>query len=100
MLFATALTATIFSAYGVSLKAAQEDRNDAYSGTSTYEDYNTGYNYTSTYRYSETPHGTSYSSTFDDSEAPEGDITNSYWQYNADGTSYEWYSVNDGATGK
>ncbi len=100
MLFATALTATIFSAYGISLKAAQEDRNEAWTGTYSYDDYNTGYNNTGTYRYSENAYGTSYSSTYDDSEAPAGDITSSYWQNNADGTSYEWYSVTDGATGK
>ena len=51
MLFATALTATVFSAYGVSLKAADGAKNEAWTGTYTYDDYSTGYNNTGTYRY-------------------------------------------------
>ena len=100
MLFNTALTATIFSAYGISLNAAQENRNEAWSGSYTYEDYNTGYNNTGAYHYSEGPYGTSYSYSFDDSEAPAGDITYYYSGTSADGNSYEYYSVADGATGQ
>ena len=100
MLFTTALTATVFSAYGVSLKAADGSKNEAYQSTFTYDDYNTGYNTTATSRYYESEYGSYYGYSFDDSEAPEGDVYHYWSSESPSGEIWSGYTVKDGATGK